>query len=338
VDNKEARVDQILARYAGPDVPGAALMIIKDGQPVVKKGYGIAHFATNTPVTSQTDFRLASVTKEFTAMCILQLVERGDLTLGTSLTDIFPGFPDYGKAITIRHILQHTSGLQDYELVMPEDYDHQITDNEVLQLMLSVDSAYFPAGEKYQYSNTGYAVLTQVLEKVTGQPFREYLQQHIFGPAGMTSTLAFENGINEVPNRAYGYSIEDDGTVIETDQSSTSAVLGDGGIYSNLEDFYQWDQILYTDRLLSRSYMDFYFKENQTNDGKDIGYAFGWRLEKYRGLDIIFHTGSSIGFRNIIYRVPSRSFSVVLFTNRNEGGEFTTLDTAHKIIDIYLEE
>jgi CubicO group peptidase (beta-lactamase class C family) len=337
-DDREAWLDRILAPYNGPDVPGAALMIIEDGRPIVKKGYGIANFANHAPVTSQTDFRLASVTKQFTAMCILQLVEKGDLSLDTSLTDIFPGFPDYGKTITVRHLLQHTSGLQDYEELMGDDYDHQITDNEVLQIMMAVDSPYFPAGEKYQYSNTGYAVLTQVLEKITGQPFREYLQQNVFGPAGMSNTLAYVNGVNVVPNRAYGYTIEDDGTVIETDQSSTSAVLGDGGIYSNLDDFFKWDQVLYTDRLLSQPYMDLYFRENQTTDGKDIGYAFGWRREKYKGLDIIFHTGSSIGFRNIFYRVPARHFSVVLFTNRDEGGEFTTLETAHKIVDIYLEE
>lgn len=338
VDDKAAQVDRILARYAGADVPGAALMIVKDGQPIVKKGYGIANLATHAPVTSQTGFRLASVTKQFTAMCILQQVEKGNLSLDTSLTDILPGFPDYGETITIRHILQHTSGLQDYEELMPEDFDHQITDNEVLQLMMDVDSAYFPAGEKYQYSNTGYAVLTQVLGKVTGQPFREYLQQHIFDPAGMTNTLAYVNGVNEVPHRAYGYTIEDDGSVRETDQSSTSAVLGDGGIYSNIEDFLKWDQVLYTDRLLSQPYMDLYFRENQTNDGEDIGYAFGWRREKYKDMGIVFHTGSSIGFRNIYYRVPSRNFSVVLFTNRDEGGEFTTLETAHRIVDIYLEE
>jgi len=338
VENKQAQVDLILSPYAGPDAPGAALMIIEEGRPIVKNGYGIANFSTRAPVTSQTNFRLASVTKQFTAMSILQLVEKGDLSLDTSLTEIFPGFPDYGNAITIRHLLQHTSGLQDYEELMPEDFDHQITDSEVLQLMMTVDSAYFPAGEKYQYSNTGYAVLTQVLEKVTGQPFREYLQQHIFEPAGMTNTLAYVNGVNEVPHRAYGYTIEDDGTVVETDQSSTSAVLGDGGIYSNLDDFYKWDQALYTDTLLSRPYMDLYFKENQTDDGEDIGYAFGWRREKYKDMDIIFHTGSSIGFRNIFYRVPSKHFSVVLFTNRDEGGEFTTLETAHKLVDIYLEE
>jgi CubicO group peptidase (beta-lactamase class C family) len=336
--DEEARVDRILARYAGADVPGAALLIIENGRQVVKRGYGIAHFATRTPVTSQSGFRLASVTKQFTAMCILQLVEKGDLTLGTTLTDIFPGFPDYGSAITIGHILQHTSGLQDYEELMPDDFDHQITDGEVLQLMMHADSAYFPAGEKYQYSNTGYAVLTQVLEKITGQPFRDYLQQHIFAPAGMTGTLAYVSGVNEVPHRAYGYTIQADGAVLETDQSSTSAVLGDGGVYSNLEDFYKWDQLLYTDRLLSQPYMDLYFKENQTNDGKQTGYAFGWRREKYKGMDSIFHTGSSIGFRNIFYRVPSRNFSVILFTNRNEGGEFTTLETAHRIVDIYLEE
>ena len=337
-DNREAMVDRMLARYAGAEAPGAALMIIEDGRPVVKKGYGIAHFATGSPVTSQTDFRLASVTKQFTAMCILQLVEKGELSLATSLTDIFPGFPDYGRAITIGHLLQHTSGLQDYEELMADDFDNQITDREVLQLLMNVDSAYFPPGEKYQYSNSGYAILTQVLEKVTGQPFRDYLQQHIFEPAGMTGTLAYVNGVNEVPHRAYGYSIEADGTVLETDQSSTSAVLGDGGIYSNLDDFYQWDQLLYTDRLLGRPYMELYFKENQTNDGKATGYAFGWRRETYKGLDVIFHTGSSIGFRNIFYRVPSRKLSVVLFTNRNEGGEFTTLETAHNIVDLYLED
>jgi len=335
-ENEEVQVDRILAPYAGPDVPGAALMIIMDGQPIVKKGYGIANLATNAPVTSQTDFRLASVTKQFTAMCILQLVEKGDLTLDTTLTDIFPGFPDYGKTITIRHLLQHTSGLQDYEELMGDDFDHQITDSEVLQIMVDADGAYFPAGEKYQYSNTGYAVLTQVLEKITGQPFRDYLRQHVFKPAGMSNTLAYVNGVNEVPNRAYGYTIEDDGTVIESDQSSTSAVLGDGGIYSNLDDFYKWDQVLYSDKLLSQPYMDLYFRENQTNDGGDIGYAFGWRREKYKGLDIVFHTGSSIGFRNIFYRVPSRNFSIVLLTNRDEGGEFTTLETAHKIVDIYI--
>jgi len=334
---KESQVDRILARYDGPDVPGAALMVIEDGRPVIKKGYGMANLAAREPVTSQTDFRLASVTKQFTAMCILQLVENGDLTLDTSLTDVFPGFPDYGKTITIRHLLQHTSGLQDYEELMAEDFDHQITDAEVLALMTTVDSAYFAAGEKYQYSNTGYAVLTQVLEKVTGQPFRDYLQQHVFGPAGMTGTLAYVNGVNEVPHRAYGYTIEDDGAVVETDQSSTSAVLGDGGIYSNLDDFFRWDQALYTDKLLSRPYMELYFRENRTNDGRDIGYAFGWRRETYRDLDIVFHTGSSIGFRNIFYRVPSERFSVVLFTNRNEGGEFTTLETAHKIVDLYLD-
>lgn len=336
MEQKLADVDQIFADYVG-DVPGAAVMVIKDGAVIMQKGYGIAHFASNSPVTSKTDFRLASVTKQFTAMSILQLVEKGDLSLDTSLADIWPDFPEYGRTITIEHLLNHTSGIQDYEGMVPDDLDRQLKDADVLDYMMNVDSAYFEVGQKHQYSNTAYAMLTQILEKITGKPFREYLKENIFDPIGMDNTLAFEQGINEVPNRAYGYTIEETG-IIETDQSKWSAVLGDGGIYSNLEDFYKWDQALYTDKLLGQRYMDMLFTNYKTNDGEFMDYGYGWRLENYKGMDVVYHTGSSIGFRNIFYRIPSMNFSLLIFRNRDQGGEFSSLEYAHNVVDVFFSQ
>lgn len=337
LDAKLADVDQIFAAYDSPKMPGAAVMIIQDGKAILQKVYGIAHFATNSPVTAKTNFRLASVTKQFTALSILQLVEKGDLTLDTSLKDIFEDFPDYGSRLTIEHLLQHTSGIADYSPMGSMDLGRQYKDQDVLDFVMSLEDADFPVGEKHEYSNTAYVVLTKVLEKITGQEFRDYLKENIFDPAGMDQTLAFEDGVNSVNNRAYGYTIEEEG-VRETDQNKWSALLGDGGIYSSLEDLYKWDQVLYTDKLLRQDYMDMSFSNHKINDGSLMDYGFGWRIETYKGMDIVYHTGSSVGFRNIFYRIPSENFSAVILTNRDEGGEFSTLESAHKVVDVFFSQ
>ena len=208
MEEKLNKVDEIFATFNSTDHPGAAVMIIQSGEVILQKGYGIADFEKNIAVTSKSNFRLASVTKQFTAMSILQLIERGELTLQTSLTDIFPDFPAYGTAITIEHLLQHTSGIYDYESMIPEMQTQQVKDNDVLDYMLTTNKTYFPVGEGFQYSNTAFALLTQIIEKKTGTPFRDYVKDNIFDPLNMDTTLAFENGINEVPNRAYGYTVE----------------------------------------------------------------------------------------------------------------------------------
>ncbi|MBT6037557.1 MAG: beta-lactamase family protein [Kordiimonadaceae bacterium] len=335
LDEKLAEVDQIFTAYDSAALPGAAVMIIENGEVILQKGYGMAHFATNSPVTAKSNFRLASATKQFTAMSILQLVEKGELSLDTSLTDIFETFPDYGKTITIEHLLQHTSGIADYGPMGSMDVVRQFKDKDVLDFTIGLESADFPVGEKHEYSNTAYVVLTQVLEKITSQTFRDYLKENIFDPVGMENTLAFENGINEVSNRVYGYSIEEEG-ILETDQNKWSALLGDGGIYSNLEDLYKWDQVLYTDKLLGQKYMDMSFTNHKINDGSLMDYGYGWRIETYKGMDILYHTGSSIGFRNILYRIPSKNFSAVILTNRDAGGEFSTLVSVHKVVDVFF--
>ena len=150
----------------------------------------------------------------------------------------------------------------------------------------------------------------------------------------MYNTIAFENNVDEIKNRVYGYTIRD--SVAEfTDQSITSAVLGDGGIYSSLNDLYKWDQALYTEKLLNKKYLTESWTSGTTTNGDEFPYGYGWRLETYNNIEAVYHTGSTRGFRNIIYRLPEKKFTIIILTNRDSGSEFQTLVLAHKIIDYF---
>jgi CubicO group peptidase (beta-lactamase class C family) len=322
----DERVDHIFQSYSGENLPGAAVMVIHQGTPVITKTYGMANLEKKIPVTPLTNFRLASVTKQFTAMCIMMLEEQGKLSYDTAIGSIFPEFPSYGKNITIRNLLQHTSGLIDYEDLIIDSLPYQITDREILEMMLQQDSTYFEVGTEYRYSNTGYAILAMVVEKLSGHSFAEFIKANIFDPAGMDSTLAYEKGISEVPQRAYGYTVGYDTTKF-TDQSVTSAVLGDGGIYSSLNDLYKWDQALYTDTLVSQQSL-----KRAYTPHLEI-YGFGWRIDEYKGHPRVHHTGSTKGFRTVIQRYPEDQFTVIVLTNRNDPD---VAPLAEKITDILL--
>src|SRR4029077_20812091 len=259
-DPEPAKVDALFANIA-PSSPGAAVVVIKDGRAVFQRGYGVTDLRTLHQIDEHTNFRVASVTKQFTAMAVMLLVHDGKLRYDESLTEIFPEFPAYGKTITVRHLRNHTSGLLDYEDLMakqygntPDDQIPQIHDAGVLTLLEKATTTNFPAGTRWQYSNSGYCVLAMVVEKVSGQPFGQFLHDRIFAPLHMTSTLAYEKGKNEVPNRAYGHTPDGNG-FRETDQSSTSATLGDGGVYTSLADMARWDDALQRHTLLSEKEM-----------------------------------------------------------------------------------
>lgn len=333
----EEKIDRIFVDYNYPDFPGAAVMVIKDGEIVFQKGYGLANVEKEEPVTGSTNFRLASVTKQFTAMCILMLVDRGKLDLNTSLEEIFPDFPEFGNKITIKNLLQHTSGLFDYEEIIPDSVTDQLRDKDVLDLMMQTDSTYFEPGSQHRYSNSGYALLALTVEKISGKPFREFLKENIFQPLEMSNSIAFENNVNTVQNRAFGYTLN--GNEIEfTDQSITSAVLGDGGIYSSLNDLYKWDQALYSDKLIPRKYILESWEKGVTTAGVEFPYGYGWHLTKDYDAQVVFHTGSTRGFRNVIFRIPEKSFTIVILTNRNSGPESGTLDLAKQISAFYFSE
>jgi CubicO group peptidase (beta-lactamase class C family) len=292
----------------------------------------MAEMETKSPVQSNTNFRLASVSKQFTATAILLLEEKGFIDLNWTLDQVFEEFPEYGQNIQIYHLLNHTSGLLDYEDFVPDSaLVNPIMDQGVLEIIQNTDQTYFPAGEQFRYSNTAYALLALMVEKYSGQDFPEFLEENIFKPLDMKATLAHIKNQNTVTERAYGYSKEN-GQWIRKDQSSTSAVLGDGGIYSNVLDLFKWDQALYNGTILPKSTIEKTFINGLLNDGSLIDYGLAWHIKEYQGEKVVYHTGSSTSFRNIFYRIPSRNLSIIILTNRNLPEEESMVDLAERVI------
>jgi len=327
-------IDGLFKDYAGPDTPGASVSVIRNGKVLYSSVYGFANLEEQIPVTTATNFRLASVTKQFTAMAVMILADRGKLSLDSHLSDVLPGIPGYLRDVRLRHLLNHTSGIVDYESLIPDSQTVQVLDRDVLSLLQRIDSTYFSAGSQYRYSNSGYALLALVVETVSKQSFAQFLRANIFSPLGMNNTVAYEKGISSVANRAYGYSRSDTGFLC-TDQSVTSAVLGDGGIYSSVEDLYKWDQALYTDKLIQASMLEQALAPGVLNDGTRTSYGFGWNIVEDQGVRSYFHSGSTRGFRNAILRHPQQGLTVIILTNRNEGNP---IEIARKIADLVLHE
>jgi len=328
----ETKVYRLFKNYSTEDAPGAALLIIKHGAPILTKTYGLAHVENKIPVKSRTNFRLASFTKQFTAMCIMMLQEQRKLDFDQTLAEIFPKFPEYGKEITIRQILHHTSGLIDYESLIPDTATIQVLDRDVLKMMMEQDSTYFPPGTEYRYSNSGYAVLAMIVETISGQSFADFLKINIFDPLDMKNTVAYEKGISEVTYRAFGYA-DEDGKFVPKDQSLTSAVLGDGGIYSSLDDLFKWNQALYTEKLVKFESLQQAFTVGVLNNGEGLDYGFGWRIDEYRGHRRVHHTGQSCGFTTIIQRFPEDKFTIIILTNRDKP---MLTELANRLADLYL--
>ena len=332
LNDKSARVDALFQEYDGANVPGASVLVVKEGRVIFKKAYGMANLEERIPSTTKTNYRLASVTKQFTAMSIMILAERKKLSYDSTLRDFFPGFPEYGKRITVRHLLNHTSGLIDYEEVIPKETSTPLRDKDVLQLLRQQESTYFAPGSAYRYSNSGYALLALIVEAASGSSFARFLEENIFRPLGMSDSVAYEQGISTVSNRAYGYR-KRSGGFERKDQSLTSSVLGDGGIYSSVEDLYKWDRALYTNRLVSFRTLRQAFTQGTLTEDEKIGYGFGWYLETYRGLRATWHYGSTVGFRTAIERFPERRLTVVVLVNREEVDAHKL---ARQIADLYL--
>lgn len=327
----QSSVDTLMRDYSG-QVPGAAVLVLRDGEPLLRRGYGLADLEAGTPVAPDTNFRLASVTKQFTAAAILLLVEDGKLSLDDPVRKWLPSLPASANPITLRHLLTHASGLIDYEDLMAPDATEQVHDIDVLHLLEAVDRLYFAPGTSYRYSNGAYALLALIVGKASGQDFATFLRERIFLPLGMDHSVAYEKGISTVTNRAYGYSLVD-GQWTRTDQSSTSAVLGDGGIYSSIDDLAKWDAALYDDRLLSdATRADAFALHTPIHDEVDVdGYGYGWRIHG----EVLWHSGETIGGRNVIVRWPQRHFTVIVLSNRNAPEPY---GLALKIADLYLPD
>ena len=310
---REATIDAWMQDYAGP-VPGASVLVLKDGAPVFQRSYGMADLEAAIAASPTANYRLASISKQFTAAGVLLLAEDGALAIDDPLRRWLPSLPAATDGITLRHLLSHTSGLVDYEDLIPDEQTRQVRDADVLRLLEHQERLYFHAGSAYRYSNSGYALLALVVERASGQRFATFLRTRIFLPLGMRATQAREDDGPAVTDRAFGYSLVG-GRWQRTDQSTTSAVLGDGGIYSSLEDLAHWDTALYDDRLLSAASRAQAFAPATATSERDVAhYGFGWRLQD--GMQ--WHSGESIGFRNVLLRFPAQRLTVVVLTNRND--------------------
>jgi CubicO group peptidase (beta-lactamase class C family) len=340
------QIDSVFSSLKSAAAPGAAVLVVHNGQQMFRQGYGVTDLRSKHPIDAQTNFRLASFTKQFTAACIMLLAHDGKLHYDDHLTDFFPDFPTYGKSITVRNLLNHTSGLPDYEDILmaqypntPPDQIPQIHDAGVLKLLAQQTAGKFPPGSKWDYSNSGYATLAMIVEKASGKSFGEFLHERIFTPLKMTNTLAYEKGKNEVRHRAYGHT-EENGTWRETDQSPTSAVLGDGGIYSSLEDLAKWDRALREHTLLTAGEMQPALTPVQptngppkTSDGAPTNYGFGWFLNPYRGHKRMWHPGETIGFRTAIQRFPDDNLTVIILANR---ADVNPEQLGQKVADLFF--
>jgi CubicO group peptidase (beta-lactamase class C family) len=343
------QINAIFSSVTSHAEPGLAVLVRKEGKTVFVRAYGMRDLRSRRPVTLRTDFRLASCSKQFTAMAIMLLVHDGKLKYSDRLTDIFPDFPTYGRSITVRNLLNHTSGLADYEELMDKEYAGkpreeipQIHDADVFKLMEQQVETQFPPGSTWKYSNSGYCVLAMIVQKLSGMPFAEFLHRRIFAPLGMNETLAHQYGKDLVPQRAYGYT-NDAGVWLETDQSATSATLGDGGVYSNIRDLAKWDQALRNHTLLSSAEMNPAITPVRLPlsaaqwpkgpDGAPVEYGFGWFLNPFRDNPRMWHIGDSIGFRTAIERFTRADLTVIILANR------TDLDPralALKVADLYF--
>ena len=314
------RIDDEFAEFDQPDVPGLALMVIENGVASIVRSFGLANIEQGVLCQPHTNFRLASVTKQFTAMAILILAERGELSLEDHLPRFFPNFPSYGNAMTISQLLTHTSGLLDYEDLIPPGTRASLKDRDVLDIFRSQDKTYFPPGARFRYSNGGYALLALIAETVSGRGFAGFLRENIFRPLGMDGTVAYEAGLSEVPHRALGYARR--GATFEpADQSLTSSVLGDGGIYSSVLDLFKWDQALSTGKLIRPQLLRQAFAAHSSlSDFPGSGYGFGWYVEGHGEHQRLWHYGATCGFSASFHRFPARKWSVILLANRSEAG------------------
>lgn len=333
--------------------PGFAIVAFRSGGKIRPVCSGLADLTQRTPVTPLTNFRMASVSKQFTAMTVLLLARQQELSLDNRLKRFLPSCPENYRDITLRQLMTHTSGISDYETLIGPEQKTQVLDEDVWDLVRADGRLYFQPGQRFRYSNTGYCLLALVTASVSGGSFPAFVKSHIFEPLAMSSSLVYEPGCM-IPHRALGYipagktgirnTGADSKAVLSAgyalnDQSVTSATKGDGGVYTSLVDYVKWNDALYTEKLLDRRLLDEAFAP-QIPVANGVGYGYGWFSGKEReGSRCVFHSGETSGFLNMVYRNPSRQLLIAIFSNRNDGsisGKFE--ETARQLdVNVALE-
>ena len=315
----ERQVDALFAPWNRPGVPGAVVGVIRDGKVLFTKRYGMADIERGVPMTPATEFFIGSMSKQFTAFAIHLLAKDGKLTLDDDVRTWLPDVPDFGKKITIRHLLHHTSGLRDYFGLMsmaglrPGD----VIDQEMaLALIRRQRALNFAPGDGYSYSNTGYLLLALIVQRASGKPLPEFARERIFAPLGMNHTLFQPDYRTLVPGRALSYEPADTGGYQYA--AVNVATVGDGGVLTTAGDLALWDRNFYDGRVGGMDVVRQMQATGVLNDGKPIEYASGLFAVTYRGLRLVQHSGMIRGYGNQLWRFPDQHLSVMVFANTSD--------------------
>ena len=331
-----ARLDALLNDWKQKNAPGMAAALVRDGRIEYRKVFGFADLERRKPITADTQFLLASLTKQFTAMAIMILAERHKLAFDDSLAKFCPEFPGYARSITIRNLLNHTAGLTQYQELLVGKIDenyfrssksppaaHEFTATQALQVLSRQQKLRFTPGEKFEYSDSAYVLLGQIIERITGERYAEFLKETIFDPLGMKDTLVVDERKQHVPRLALAYEKRNDRWQDIT-YSPENSIYGEDGIYSTINDLFKWDQALYTDRLVSGATLELAFTPGRNNEGKEIvtsvfthpsSYGFGWFISSMHGEKLVEHSGGWSGYATHILRIPSRRVTAIVLTN-----------------------
>lgn len=332
-DETTDKVDKLFAAWDKTTSPGAALAVIKDGKIIYERGYGMAKLEDGIVNTPDKVFDIGSVSKQFTATCVAMLIREGKVGLDDDIRKYLPEMPAYEKPVTVSHLLHHTSGLRDYNALLslagfrPESDSPTV--EEALEVIRRQKKLNYTPGEEYSYTNTGFFLLSQIVERVSGKSLNAFAQERIFKPLGMSKTLFQDDHTQVIKDRATGYSQGEKGFTISL---SNWDETGDGNVYTTVRDLYLWDQAFYTGAL-GKDLMDMLHTTGVLNSGKKIDYAFGLVVSEHKGLKVVEHGGAWVGFRAAIVRFPEQKFSVVILANLDS---IDPSGLAFKVADIYL--
>lgn len=314
-------------------IPGVSLAIVKDGKPILVKGYGFANLEHQVPVKPETIFQSGSVGKQFTAMAVMLLIEEGKIGLDDKISKYLGDVPESWQNITVRHLLTHTGGLTDY----PKDFDFRrdYTEDELLKQAMAVPTAFLP-GEKWAYSNLGYMTLGVIIGKVAGKFYGDFLKERVFSPLGMTTARVISER-DIVPNRAAGYEVRDGQIKNQGWVSPSLNTTADGSLYLTVLDMVKWDYALTNNKLLSKAAYAQMWTPVRLADGKEQLYGFGWGLRRINGKRLIDHSGSWQGFKSYIARYPDNRLTVIVFANSSNSNPDRIAGTVAAALDPSLK-
>ena len=301
------------------------ILVYEKGEIVFQSSNGLRTIGPIDSLTLNSQFRLASVSKQFTSVAVMKLKQEGKLDYYQKVSSILNDFPH--DNITIKHLLQHTSGIADYIKIISQNYVPQnstkrdiLGNNEILDIFYNSNPKLkFQPGEKYEYSNTGYLVLASIVEEVSKQHFREFLKENIFDPLNMNNTLLYsykEGYDSDMPNRVFGYSLNKDKDSYElNDYHIVNDVRGDGGVYSTINDLFKWNMALLDYKVVPKKLLDEAWRVGTLNNGEDFGYGYGWVIGDSSKPKSVFHSGGWVGFATYLYNEIDTRSGYVILTN-----------------------